>query len=82
MKQLIYFTAPSWCQPCKQLAPIMDEVANEVPVRKVDIDNEPTLAQQYGVRSVPTIVLVENGNEKERLVGVQPKSSYIQMYNR
>lgn len=81
MKQLLYFTS-SWCQPCKQLAPIMDEVANEVPVRKVDIDNEPTLAQQYGVRSVPTIVLVENGNEKERLVGVQPKSSYIQMYNR
>jgi thioredoxin 1 len=81
MKQLLYFTA-SWCGPCRQLGPVMNEVANEVPVRKVDIDNEPTLAQQYGVRSVPTIVLVENGNEKERLVGVQPKSSYIQMYNR
>lgn len=81
MKQLLYFTA-SWCGPCRQLGPVMNEVTNEVPVRKVDIDNEPTLAQQYGVRSVPTIVLVENGNEKERLVGVQPKSSYIQMYNR
>jgi thioredoxin 1 len=81
MKQLLYFTA-SWCGPCRQLGPVMNEVANEVPVRKVDIDNEPTLAQQYGVRSVPTIVLVEKGNEKERLVGVQPKSSYIQMYNR
>ena len=81
MKQLLYFTA-SWCGPCRQLGPVMNEVANEVPVRKVDIDNEPTLAQQYGVRSVPTIVLVENGNEKERLVGVQPKSSYIQIYNR
>ena len=78
----MYFTAPSWCQPCKQLAPIMDQVAREVPVRKVDVDNEPNIAQQYGVRSVPTIVLVENGNEKERLVGVQPKSSYIQLYNR
>lgn len=77
----MYFTA-AWCGPCRQLGPVMNEVANEVPVRKVDIDNEPTLAQQYGVRSVPTIMLVENGNEKERLVGVQPKSSYIQMYNR
>lgn len=81
MKQLLYFTA-SWCGPCRQLGPIMNEVANEVPVRKVDVDNEPDVAQQYGVRSVPTIVLVENGNEKERLVGVQPKNSYIQLYNR
>jgi len=81
MKQLMYFTA-AWCGPCRQLGPIMNEVANEVPVRKVDVDNEPNIAQQYGVRSVPTIVLVENGNEKERLVGVQPKSSYIQLYNR
>ena len=77
----MYFTA-AWCGPCRQLGPIMNEVANEVPVRKVDVDNEPNIAQQYGVRSVPTIVLVENGNEKERLVGVQPKSSYIQLYNR
>jgi thioredoxin 1 len=80
MKQLLYFTA-SWCSPCRQLGPIMNEVSNEVPVQKIDVDQNQALATQYGIRSVPTVLLVENNQEKARLVGLQPKSRYIQLFN-
>ena len=80
MKQLLYFTA-TWCAPCRQLGPIMNEVSNEVPVQKVDVDQNKALATQYEIRSVPTVLLVENNQEKARLVGLQPKSRYIQLFN-
>jgi thioredoxin 1 len=80
MKQLLYFTA-TWCAPCRQLGPIMNEVSNEVPVQKIDIDQNQAMASQYGIRSVPTVLLVENNQEKARLVGLQPKSRYIQLFN-
>jgi thioredoxin len=80
MKQLLYFSAP-WCGPCKQLAPLMEEVAQQYPVKKVNVDEEQNLAIQYGIRSVPTTILVENGQEIERKVGAQPKSYYLQLFN-
>jgi thioredoxin 1 len=80
MKRLIYFTSKN-CRPCAILGPIMNEVSNEVAVQKVDVDQDKALATQYGIRSVPTVLLVENNQEKGRLVGVQPKSRYIQLFN-
>jgi thioredoxin 1 len=76
----LYFSA-SWCGPCKTLGPIMQQVATEVPVEKVDVDSNQQLAMQYSIRNVPTVVLV-NGEGKEfaRSVGVQPKEHYIQQY--
>ena len=76
----LYFSA-GWCQPCKTLGPIMQQVSQEVPVQKVDVDENQQLAMQYSIRNVPTVVLV-NGEGKEfaRSVGVNPKDHYIQQY--
>ena len=80
MKQILYFTA-NWCQPCRMLGPIMESVRGQVNYRKLDIDSEQDLAVQYKVRSVPTLVLVENGVEKNRLVGVHQSPEILRFYN-
>jgi len=80
MKQLLYFSA-GWCGPCRQLGPIMEQVGQEVPVQKVDVDSQPELAQQYGIRNIPTVVLVNDGVDVARKVGANPKQSYLDMYN-
>ena len=68
----------SWCGPCKMFSPIVDELAQEnqgqVKVGKINIDEEPDLAAQFRVMSIPTAMLFENGQVKETLVGVQPKA--------
>lgn len=80
MKKFIYFSAP-WCGPCQQLGPVMEEIATQVVVQKVNVDNNPSLAQHYGVRNVPTVVLTEDGNEIGRKVGLNPKQAYLNMYS-
>jgi thioredoxin 1 len=80
MKGFIYFSA-DWCQPCKALGPIMEQVAKQVPVNKVNVDYEVTLTKQYNVTSVPTVILVDNGVEKTRFVGVKPINDIVNIYN-
>jgi len=80
MKKLIYFSAP-WCGPCRQLGPIMEEVAQQATVQKVNVDDNPELAQRYGIRNVPTVVLTSNDTEVIRKVGLNPKQVYLDMYN-
>ena len=70
MKQLFYYSAP-WCVPCQTLGPIMDQVSSVIPVVKINIDYEANAAQQANVRSVPTVILVENGQEVRRFVGAR-----------
>jgi thioredoxin 1 len=72
----LYFSA-SWCSPCRTLGPIMNDVSQQIPVQKVDVDSEFELASQYNVRNVPTVVLLDNGQEVKRFVGVQPKETYL-----
>ena len=72
----LYFSA-AWCNPCKMLGPIMNDVSQQIPVQKVDVDSEFELASQYNVRNVPTVVLLDNGQEVKRFVGVQPKETYL-----
>jgi len=77
MKKIFYFTAP-WCQPCQVLGPIMDRVSGQIPVEKVNIDYEMERARSANVMSVPTVVLVENGQEVRRFTGAR---SYEQVMN-
>lgn len=67
-KVLVKFSA-SWCQPCKALAKVIEENPPEIPVIEIDIDDSPELAKQYNVRGVPTLVLVEDGDEVKRKIG-------------
>lgn len=70
-----------WCMPCQMLAPVIEEIAGEsedIKVCKVDVDAESGLAMEYGVMSIPTVILYKNGQEVRRFVGVQPKEVYMQ----
>ncbi len=80
-KVLVDFWA-GWCMPCKMLAPVIEEIAGEVEGRvrvgKVDVDAEGSLAMEYGIMSIPTVILFQDGKEARRFVGVQPKEVYMQ----
>ncbi len=69
-----------WCPPCKALLPIMEELANEhgedLAVLKVDCDESPLTASQYGVMSMPTVILFHNGEPVEKLVDLRPRAAY------
>ena len=80
MKGFLYFSA-EWCQPCKALGPIMEQVAKQVPVNKINVDYEVSLTKQYNVTSVPTVILVDNGVEKTRFVGVKPINDIVNIFN-
>ncbi len=71
----------TWCGPCKTLAPVVDEIADElsgkVDVYKLDVDQSPDVAQTYGVMSVPTLIVFENGQVKNKSIGVQPKQNIL-----
>jgi len=81
MKKIFYFSA-AWCGPCKMLGPIMESLAGQINYEKIDVDNNQDLSIQYGVRNIPTLVLVENGEAVGRLVGVQSKEAILEFYNR
>ena len=81
MRKILYFSA-AWCGPCRTLGPIMDSVSDQVAWKKVDVDNDTELSAKYGIRNIPTLVLIdENGNELGRKVGVQSKEQIISFYN-
>ena len=78
MKTVKYFTA-TWCGPCQRFKPIMQEVANEgYSVQFIDIDSQKDTAEQYNVRSVPTVVIEENGSEVDRLIGATSKQIVLE----
>ena len=75
MKTAKYFTA-TWCGPCKAFKPVMNEVAGEgYSIQFIDVDENQSLASKYGVRSVPTTVIEENGVEVDRFVGALSKEA-------
>lgn len=71
----------TWCGPCKMLAPVLEEVAQEMQgkanVVKVDVDASPDIAANYGVMSVPTVILFKDGKVVRQLVGAQPKANLL-----
>jgi thioredoxin 1 len=71
----------TWCGPCRALAPTLEEVAREnsnIVIAKLDMDNNNATAQQYGVMSIPTMLLFKNGELVDRLVGALPKPSIME----
>ena len=73
-KILVDFFA-TWCGPCKMLGPVLEKVESDVKVIKVDVDEFDDLAREYGVMSVPTLVLMEGGKETKRNIGFIDKNS-------
>jgi thioredoxin len=69
MKEILYFSA-TWCGPCKNFKPIMEQVSRELPVRFVDVDSNPQLVAEYGVRSVPTVIFLKDGQTIDKKAGV------------
>jgi thioredoxin 1 len=71
-----------WCGPCKQIAPILDELATEqggkLAIGKLNVDENPAVAQRFGVMSIPTLILFKDGEAVKRLVGAKGKSAYLQ----
>jgi thioredoxin 1 len=80
MKQLFYFSA-DWCQPCKALGPTMDRVSGQIQIHKINIDYEADVVQKYGVRNIPTVILVENGQEVRRFTGNRSYNDIISFIN-
>jgi thioredoxin 1 len=81
MKKVIRFTA-SWCQPCKAMASILEEIDTIIPIEVVDIDAQQDVAIEYGIRSVPTLVKIDNnGNVAGKLVGVRAKNLVEEFLN-
>lgn len=67
----------AWCGPCKMIAPAVEEVAEdhpEIKVCKLNIDDEPQLAMQYGVMSIPTLMVFKNGEVAQTAIGLRPKN--------
>ena len=72
----------SWCGPCRMVGPILDEIAEEredIKVCKVDIDEQPELASRYRIMSVPTLMVLKNGNIVDQSIGARPKHQILAM---
>ena len=78
-KVLIDFYA-DWCGPCRMVSPIVDEIAEErddILVGKINVDESPELAMQFGIVSIPTLIVMEKGEIVNKMVGARPKSEFL-----
>ena len=71
-----------WCGPCRMMSPIVDEIANErtdITVGKINVDEEPELAQAFGIVSIPTLVVMKDGKVANQSAGARPKAQILSM---
>ena len=72
----------NWCGPCKMLAPVLEEIASETDefkIGKINVDDEGELAREFGITSIPTLVVMEGGKEVKRSLGYKPKEDVLLM---
>ena len=72
----------NWCGPCRMVSPIIEEIATENPqyiVGKINVDEEPDLAQKFGVVSIPTLVVMKNGKIERKTTGARPKAQILSL---
>lgn len=71
----------TWCGPCKMMAPVLEEVSEQyqdkLSIGKLDVDANPATAQQFGIMSIPTLVLFQNGKAVKQIVGYRPKADLV-----
>ena len=76
----------AWCGPCKMLSPVVDAIAEQYEgkalIGKINVDEEPDLARQFGVMSIPTVVFLKNGREFDRKVGVMPAEAFTEILDK
>ena len=78
---LLDFWAP-WCAPCRMVAPTVEEIASErvdIKVGKINVDEQPELANKFGIMSIPTLEVMKNGKIVQRVSGVRPKNTILEM---
>ncbi len=82
---LVEFWA-SWCGPCRMVAPVIDQLADEyegkIEVAKVNVDENPELAGKYDIMSIPSVFLFNNGTKSAEIIGARPKQAFVDMLNR
>ena len=72
----------SWCAPCRRVVPIVEEIADErrdIKVGKINVDEEPELANKFSIMSIPTLVVMKNGKIVQQVSGARPKNSILEM---
>ena len=78
---LLDFWAP-WCVPCRMVVPIIEEIASEhadIKVGKINVDEQPELANKFGIMSIPTLVVIKNGKIIQQVSGARPKNAILEM---
>jgi len=80
---IVDFWAP-WCGPCRMVSPVLDEIAQEhadkVTVGKLNVDENPTTAQKFGIMSIPTIILFKDGQAARKVIGARSKADFIREF--
>ena len=74
----------SWCGPCKMMGPVVEQISEELGpnarVCKINIDEQPELAERYNVMSIPTFIMFKDGKEVERMIGAMPKEELVKLF--
>ncbi len=74
-----------WCGPCRIVGPVLEEISEEysdkIAVAKVNVDENPELASEYGIRSIPTMILFKDGRQTDSVIGALPKESIVDFVN-